>query len=375
MILRNLEFREFSECVKNSKKKIVVYGAGMIGKIVVPFIIKEYGLYNNLECYVDADEKKIGEKILISSNRYEIKSTDYLHELSKNMVLLITNSNFFKIIQYLDSMDELNNIEAYIVPIMQITELKSAPIVTITKKSDKMLIPKKIHYCWFSGKPMPDFLKQCMETWKIFCPDYELICWNEENYDINRIPYIREAYEVGKYSFVSDVVRLDILYQYGGIYLDTDVSLIKNLDSLLYQQGFVGVEKWGNINTGGLVGVIPKHSMIKEMLEYRKQFHFINDDGSLNMDTNGIYETIPFIQHGMRINNTIQIINGMTVYPSSVFHPYDYMSCEEEIKDWTYAKHYFYGGWMKKEELNNRSFTQNKYQQILLRMERSKYEI
>ena len=372
MILRNFNFEELSNYVKNSSKKIVVYGAGMIGRVVVPYLIKKNNLYSKLECYVDTDLRKIGKKISIGEYDYPIESVQYLIDQSKDIVILISNSNFFEIIEYLDSIIELDSVEACIVPIMQIEQSRNVSNVIIEKAADTMLIPKKIHYCWFSKNPIPDFLKECMKTWELYCPDYEIICWNEDNYDLNRIPYAKEAYDAGKYSFASDVARLDILYHYGGIYLDTDVQLVKNLDSLLNQQGFVGVEKWGNINSGGLIGVMPKHPMIKEMLQYRKKFHFINQDGSLNMDTNGIYETIPFIEHGMRIDNTIQVINGTTVYPSSVFHPYDYISCEDDIREWTYSKHFFWGGWMKEKDMNNRILTQNRYNQILFRMENGK---
>ena len=94
------------------------------------------------------------------------------------------------------------------------------------------MIPKKIHYCWFGENPMPDKDLENIESWKKFCPDYEIIRWDESNYDVNKIPYIKEAYECKKYAFVSDYARLDIIYHEGGIYLDTDVEIIKNIDFL-----------------------------------------------------------------------------------------------------------------------------------------------
>ena len=94
------------------------------------------------------------------------------------------------------------------------------------------MIPKKIHYCWFGGNPLPDSVKNCIDSWKKFCPNYEIIEWNESNYDVHKIPYISEAYKNKKYAFVSDYARLDIIYNEGGFYLDTDVELIKSLDNL-----------------------------------------------------------------------------------------------------------------------------------------------
>lgn len=107
------------------------------------------------------------------------------------------------------------------------------------------MIPKKIHYCWFGGNPLPDSAKSCIASWRKFCPDYEIIEWNESNYDVNKIRYTQQAYACRKWSFVSDYARLDIIYQHGGIYLDTDVELLRPLDSLREYEGFMGFENGG----------------------------------------------------------------------------------------------------------------------------------
>jgi hypothetical protein len=200
------------------------------------------------------------------------------------------------------------------------------------------------------------------------CPDYEIVRWDETNYDVSKFLFTKQAAENGKYGFITDVARLDILYQYGGIYLDTDVKLVKPFGELLFNKGFVGVERWGNINSGGGIGALPHHPMIKEMIDYRLKYSFILEDGTQSIETNGLYETIPFIRHGMRIDNTLQIINDMTVYPACVFHPYDYMSCEENIEDSTVSVHYFYGGWMDNSDKQSRTNTQDKYKDILKRI-------
>lgn len=371
MVLKNCRYSELAEKIKVENSRIVIYGAGMIGQIVVPYFIRSFALEEYVECYVDRDSRKQGRYVKIGSCRYKICSPECLGLLSKHMVLLLTNSKFYPVIEFLDRIQIPDSVECYIVPLIQLLETEEQENVQIGKLVSEQMIPRKIHYCWFGGKEMPEFLRRCMDTWRRHCPDYELICWNEDNYDVGRIPFASEAYREKKYGFVTDVARLDILYEHGGIYMDTDVSLIKKLDELLYQPAFTGVEKWGNINTGGMAGAVPMHPMIKEMLEYRKKFHFTIEGGSLNMETNGFYETVPFIKHGMRVDGSLQYINGMTVYPAQAFHPYDYMSCQTKTKKSTFSIHHFYGGWMEKEDQLNRGNTQAAFLSVMERINKS----
>lgn len=164
---------------------------------------------------------------------------------------------------------------------------------------------------------------------------------------------------------------MDILYNHGGLYIDTDVELIKNLDDLLVFDAFAGVEKWGNINVGGCSGAIPYHPMIKKMLDFRVNERFVMEDGSMNLTTCGYYETMPLIHNGFKPNNKVQTINGMTVFSSDYFHPYDYMSGETVITENTYSIHHFNGGWLDEKSRDNRMMTVQKYNDIVERMERS----
>jgi len=369
MILKNSDYESLAKKIKDEDKRIIVYGAGVIGQVIIPYLIKEYNLSRYLDCFIDIDKRKKGSLINICGGEYQVTTPDYIESVEENNILLITNSRFFPILEFLDGIENLKNVEGYIVPIMQIFELKKAESIEIIRESNEQLIPKKIHYCWFGGGELPEFLKKCIDSWKVLCPDYEIIEWNEDNYDVNRHVYTREAYAHKKYGFVSDLARLDILYENGGIYLDTDVTLEKNLDALLYQDGFIGVEKWGNINTGGGCGFIKKHPMLKKVIEYRDSFHFELPDGSLNIETNGMYETRPFLEEGFKPCNILQEVADVKIYPAYVNHPYDYMSCEIHRKGATISVHHFYGGWMEKDIRRNRENTQKKYKEILKRIE------
>lgn len=368
MIYLSDTYENMADKIKKSGKRIIVYGAGMIGHVLVPYLIEKFSLQDNLLFFIDGDKNKQGNYIEIGEKSYLVKSPDELTKLSLDTVLLITNSNYAQIIRMLDGIENLNNVEAYIIPILQVLETHKKGGFYAVRKSETPMIPKKIHYCWFSKKTMPDFILKCIDSWYKFCPDFEIIRWDEDNYDVNKVLYMKQAYAAKKYGFVPDIARLDLLYNYGGIYLDTDIELIKPLDDLLYQPAFAGVEKWGSINLGGCSGAVPYHPVIKKMLDYRIHEKFIMEDGSFNQTTCGYYETKPLIELGMKPDNTIQNIAGMTIYSSDFFHPYDYMSGETCITDNTYSIHHFNGGWLDEKSMIERKRTVEQYKNMLVRM-------
>ena len=112
------------------------------------------------------------------------------------------------------------------------------------------MIPRKIHYFWFGGNEKPAKVKKCINSWKKYCPDYELVEWNESNFDVHCMPFVEQAYNAKKYAFVSDVARLIVVYEQGGIYMDTDVEVIKPLDDLLENKAYMSFENNENVNTG-----------------------------------------------------------------------------------------------------------------------------
>ncbi len=367
-------YEDIADCIKKEDKYIVVYGAGMIGSVWIPYFIQEYQLYDNFLFYIDQDKRKQCGTISIGDRQYEVKCLEYLRKIPENAVVLVTNSNFSPIVKMLDKIEELQNVEGYIIPVLQVLHTHYNKQNFDLKLNTKQLIPKKIHYCWFSHNPMPEYLQKCIESWHKFCPDYEIIKWDEDNYDIEKNVYTKQAYEQGKWGFVPDIVRLDILYRYGGIYLDTDVELTKNLDVLLQFPAFVGVEKWGNINMGGCSGAIAQHPVVKALLDYRINEPFILENGTLNQTTCGYYETLPLMKLGMKPDNTIQNIENMMIFSSDFFHPYDYMSGELNVTENTFSIHHFNGGWLDTKKIEERKQTTQQYAQILKRMKVEKCE-
>ena len=207
------------------------------------------------------------------------------------------------------------------------------------------MIPKKIHYCWFGRNPLPEDAKKYIESWKKYCPDYEIKEWNEDNFNLDMYPYVREAYENRKFAFVSDVARLYALYNEGGFYMDTDVELIKPLDDFLKYDGVSGFESSTQIPTG-LMASRELHPLVKEWLEDYEGKHFIKEDGSFDLTTNVTRITNICLKHGFKPNSKLQTIAEYTFFPSDYFCPKDCNTGIIKITKNTYAIHHFAGSWL-----------------------------
>lgn len=210
------------------------------------------------------------------------------------------------------------------------------------------MIPKKIHYCWFGGKPLPADTVRYIATWREHCPDYEIKEWNESNFNLDLYPYVREAYDAGKYAFVSDVARLHALVAEGGVYLDTDVEVLKSFDPFLGHEAFTGFEDGSHVTTG-VMGSEKGGRWARENLEAYADRHFVKPDGTYDTTTNVAVITAYMLRHGLRLDDTLQHIDGLvTVYPREYFCPkdsYAYSRNPGNITGNTHAIHYFAGTW------------------------------
>ena len=213
------------------------------------------------------------------------------------------------------------------------------------------MIPKKIHYCWFGGNPLPVEAKKCIESWKKYCPDYEIIEWNESNYDLNKNEYVKYTYENKKYAFLTDYIRLDIIYNEGGIYLDTDVELIKSLDNLLDCKGYIGMEQVGTINTGQGFGAVKNHPFIKENKEYYEKCKFVDDKGEFVRQICVPITTKILEKKGLKKINIIQEVYDMKIYPVEYFCPKVIGTNKLKITSNTYSIHHFESSWKSNNRL------------------------
>ena len=215
------------------------------------------------------------------------------------------------------------------------------------------MIPKRIHYCWFGHNPKPKLAEKCINSWKKKCPDYEIIEWNEDNFDIQNAPlYVRQAYDAKKWAFVTDYVRLWAMVEYGGIYMDTDVQVIKPLTPFLNQCAFSGFEDMIHIPTGIIAGE-KGFPLFKELLDYYDKVSFILPDGSYNLQTNVTTITNHCVKKGLVQDNLMQTIEGFTLYPKDFFCPISYSTGKLEKTVNTVTIHWFAASWQTTDQRKN----------------------
>lgn len=231
------------------------------------------------------------------------------------------------------------------------------------------MIPKKIHYCWFGGNPLSEMARNCIESWKTYCPDYEIIEWNEDNFDLNCNDYVKEAYEAKKWAFVTDYVRLYVLYNFGGIYMDTDAELIGCIDDFLSNNAFSGFENDSQIPTA-IMGSEKGNEWIKTLLSDYDNRHFIKADGSYDLTTNVITITDTTKKNFSFIcDGKLQVIDGkFTIYPKDYFCPKNWELNKIELTENTVCIHHFDASWYSendKIELNEQKARADKRNELI----------
>ena len=208
-----------------------------------------------------------------------------------------------------------------------------------------MSIPKVIHYCWFGRGELPSLAKKCIASWKKYCPDYKIVCWNEDNFDINENKYAREAYEAKKWAFVSDYARLKVLYDEGGIYLDTDVELIKPIDDLIKNNGYMGFDDMGIIATGLGFACEKGNELVGELLKDYADISFVLSDGKYDTTPCPDRNTQTLKRLGMDLEVKDQVFMGIRMLPEDYLCPLKYYTGKKKITQNTYSIHHFQASW------------------------------
>ena len=210
-------------------------------------------------------------------------------------------------------------------------------------------IPKVIHYCWFGPDPIPAEVENCLHSWKKAMPDYQIIQWNTQNFDVTQCAYTRQAFAAGKYAFVADYARLYILYQYGGIYLDSDVEVLKSLEPFMTDEAFTGFES-RELIAAWIMASVKGQPMFKYFLDYYQDRTFVGENGQYDMTPNTMIITAICQKHGLILNNSEQSIQKLHIYPVTYFCPRRPYENKENFSEKTCTIHYFSGSWMSERQ-------------------------
>lgn len=220
---------------------------------------------------------------------------------------------------------------------------------------EEQRIPKIIHYAWFGRGEKSQLAKECIESWSKYLPDYEIKEWNEDNFDLEQYEYAKSAYENRKFAYVADVVRLHALYYEGGIYMDTDVEVKKNMDPLLIHHGFSGFESENGIPTGTMAAEA-NNQWIKEQLDFYDTAVFNIEDVNKLLTNVEIITSISLEKHNLKLNNTLQELKyGMMMYPVDFFCAKSVSTGELLVTNNTYTVHHFAGSWVPAKARRNKT--------------------
>ena len=332
-----------------AQKKVVIYGAGR----ALESSYNTYFIKNRPIVIIDKNPKLIGKYYLGDNMMPKIESVEYLKKLclyeGVDKFALFISTPFYaaEIIEELNQIAEIDGLSCYVHLLMRnINE----GIEQYSYKKGKHIIPKRIHYIWLGNKVMPDKYKAYIEGWHKLNPDYEIIKWSEDNYNIGADDFVTEAYSMGKYSKASNYMRLKIIYEEGGIYLDTDVELLKPLDVLLNNEAFFFMGNTDSINNGCGFGAIKQHSLIQQILQEYEGVHYSREKGGVGDKTAHSFFVKPFEDWGFRIENRYQEIKNVVLYPKDAMSPLTFGSMPDFLSNNTLAIHHEAGSWKSKKE-------------------------
>lgn len=315
--LKNLSPKAFIDYIQN--KDLYIFGSGELAKASIDIYCKN----KMAVALIDNNSKLWGTYKSVGEYNVPIVSVnDFVSRVKDNTeksVLLVTPTFYAEeIICQLDNISEIDGMDCFIHLLIRNTKDEDIKF-DFTKGVSK--IPKKIHYFWIGGNPLPEQYQIYIDTWKKYNNDYEIIRWDESNYDFTKNKYMKEAYENKAWAFATDYARLDIIYQYGGIYFDTDVEAIKNLDCLLNDECFWGMWCADRIGVGVGFGATPQNTFVKRLMDFYDDKSFIDKFGKINKLTGNVTQKPIFMDYGFKLNNCYEKIDDVVIYPAEVMSP------------------------------------------------------
>lgn len=351
MNLVNHDIYSLLEAVKNGKR-LAAFGAGNLFERLCDDYC-QFELHEYFSCIIDNNAAIVGKHKNIKEKNIPIVTLEQgIKIIGEDGIIFISTVHYEEILEQLADL----HVQLVLYLFFKDNDMKKDIIkgsqMFDVIRDESYEIPKIIHYCWFGRNPLPDRYKEWMHSWKKYCKEYEFIEWNEDNYDVYQNRYMAEAYEAKKWGFVPDFARLDIIYRYGGIYLDTDIEIVRNFDSLLYQKAFAGFQGDGRVALGLGFGAIAGCEIIKTLRDDYDTKRFRLNDGSLNLTASPHYQTEMLKKMGLKIDlYSVQKINGLNIYPPALLSPITNYGRDWFVTEKTYAIHHYDGSWADKDRL------------------------
>lgn len=339
------------------QKKIICFCGGQKFRE----LCAKYHFEQNLLYVVD---NYTNEKVIVAGKRYiSILRMDEVREEVKQCILILTSIKYAdEIITQLDGISLFNNLLLYI-PELFGTESDNMEF----EKGAFAKIPKRIHYCWFGSGKMPEMFRKNIETWRRHCQDYEILRWDEGNYDVSKNRYMKQAYEAKKWGFVSDYARIDIINSNGGIYLDTDVEVLRSWDDLLYYDLFCGFESPRYVAFGLGFGATKNHPILEDILDEYECAEFSQKGGTENLVPCPIYQTRVLEKYGLVRNGKTQMGDGFIALSPEYLSPLNqYGIGKPSVR--SFSIHQYAATWIDSRQRAEKEKLSENYKYVVCRM-------
>lgn len=348
--------------------RVVMFGAGAVTEAMFA-AYKGQAFEEKVDYIIDNDKSKDGKKINFNGREIMLVSMETFAKLDyKNYALLIMPVFFLDIVRQVDANDLFSGIPVYVYAFMMNSAREKDFSIKTTKQ---MKIPPIIHYCWFGGKKLPESYRKNIDSWRKYCSDYEIVEWNESNYDFCKNRFMHDAYLTKNWAYVSDYARKDVVYCHGGIYLDVDVEIVRPLDDLLYNNFFMCRDDIANIATGAGFGAVKENEVIRALRDDYENHRFVDESGRIIGKACGNYETASMIKYGYKPDNECQVVAEGKIYPREVLCPISWMGLPDGYTDKTITVHKYDDFLVDKEGKENAPKLRHEIETLLERAARA----
>lgn len=354
MQIQNTDIIDLVKKIKTSSKPLLCIGIGQFLKDACN-CFEQFGFVEMIAAVFDNHPREF----VWHDRIYHAKSVDEIVQYASNAIIYVSSSYYVDIVEQLNAISELSDTVCYIHAYVIHTPI---PYMFPEPKTVQS-IPKRIHYFWFGKKEIPEKNLAWMESWKKYCPEYDIVRWDESNYDYAKNEYMRTMYNKGKYAFVSDYARLDVIYEYGGIYLDTDVELIDRIDKFTYNTAFCAMaSSMGGPTLGVGFGGCPHFGLFKEWLDcYDSLDCSVVSNSSAS---SGAYRLPVLQRYGYQSSNVLNEVKNMTIYPTDVMCPQNHNGLPIAFSENTVSIHHFDATWQTEDVVKRREAERFRYEEF-----------